>query len=96
MSVPPSSKAKDPRHTRAWAKLSKQVAREEPVCWLQLPGCTHWSTTADHVIPFKLRPDLCMVRSNLRGACEHCNKSRQAKPPPVARAQLAPALEIFD
>jgi hypothetical protein len=47
------------------------------VCWLQIPGvCTHRSTSGDHVIPIKYRPDLALTRSNIRGACGPCNRKR--------------------
>lgn len=58
-----------------WRPLRDRVVKEEPVCRIQGPGCTIKSTTADHIIPRYLRPDLTLVRSNLRGSCEHCNKS---------------------
>lgn len=67
------------RGDRAWRVLRDQVIREEPHCWLRLDGCTTWSTTADHIIPVKYRPDLEMVRANLHGACAHCNYTRGAK-----------------
>lgn len=67
---------RDPRSTQAWRKLSKQVCREEPVCWLKLPGCTGASTQGDHVIPVVDRPDLALVRSNTHGACKSCNYKR--------------------
>jgi 5-methylcytosine-specific restriction endonuclease McrA len=71
----------DKRGTRAWRALVAQVVAEEPTCWLRLPGiCTTWSQTADHVVTVKERPDLCMVRANLRGACRACNLSRNKKP----------------
>lgn len=65
--------------TRAWRKLRDQVVREEPICWLKLAGCTGRSETADHVLTVKARPDLAMVRANLRGACHSCNHKRNAK-----------------
>lgn len=89
--------ARDPRGTRAWRKLRDQVVREEPVCWLRYAGrCTHWSTTADHVLPVKARPDLAMERANLRGACKPCNEARNARPVD-ARQRIgdAPALGFF-
>lgn len=70
----------DPRRTRAWRKLRDQVVREEPICRLQLPCCTVVSTTADHIITVRDRPDLAMVRANLRGACQPCNLSRNSRP----------------
>ena len=87
----------DPRQTRAWRKLRDHVVREEPLCWLGFPEiCTEISTRADHVIPVEQRPDLAMVRSNLRGACDACNRARGTTP--VASLNLkprSPALSVF-
>lgn len=66
----------DPRETRAWRKLRDQVVAEEPSCQLRLPGCLGSSQTADHIVPVVQRPDLALVRSNLRGACHPCNMAR--------------------
>lgn len=85
----------DPRGSRAWRKLRAQVIAEEPLCWLQLPGCTRLSTTADHILTFKERPDLAMVRANLRGACAHCNYSRNDTPVTMLNQDNARALEWF-
>lgn len=68
------------RSSRAWRALSRQVVHEEPTCHLRLPGCTIRSTTADHLVPAAHRPDLFMVRSNLRAACKSCNDLRRATP----------------
>lgn len=84
----------DPRKTQAWRRLSAQVAREEPRCWLGLEGCTRVSTTGDHVMPVKTHPHLALVRSNVRGACLHCNQKRRNKPAPTRATP--PALAIFD
>ncbi|NGZ99410.1 HNH endonuclease [Nocardioides sp. W3-2-3] len=83
----------DPRKTRQWVKLRDQVVAEEPECRLRLPGCTITSTTADHIQPFKTHPQLALVRSNLRGACETCNKKRGTKADEQAadRPRQAPA-----
>lgn len=63
-----------PRGTeQQWRKLRAQVLKEEPTCRIRLPGCTHTATTADHIIPASQRPDLYLVRSNIRGACSQCN-----------------------
>lgn len=88
----------DPRSTKAWAKLAKRVAREEPVCWLQLDGCTGASTTGDHVIPVIKRPDLALVRSNVHGACSSCNYKRGNLPIEALNLGTAPAaaLKVFD
>ena len=86
----------DPIHSRAWRKLRDQVVAEEPLCWLRLPGCTTVSTTADHVLTRKERPDLAMVRANLRGACASCNGRRNAKPiTALSTPASARALEFF-
>lgn len=86
----------DPRWTRAWRKLRDQVVREEPWCWLRLPGCTGYSQTADHIITVHARPDLAMVRENHRGACHWCNRSRNNKPiEDLLTATEAEALEFF-
>lgn len=84
MTLPPG----DPRGTRAWRALAARVVREEPVCWLRYPRCTRWSDTADHVIPVADRPDLALVRSNVRGACASCNSSRGRRPVEATRFEL--------
>jgi len=102
----------DHRSTRAWRRLKAQVVDEEPVCWLRLPGCTYWSETGDHVIcvealPLRGADPLVMARSNVRGACLHCNRQRNKTPVEqldALRARLearlavsrAPALDWFD
>lgn len=67
---------KDPRCKRAWRNLRQVVIDEEPDCRVRLPGCTGRSETADHIIPVSHRPDLAMVRENIRGSCLHCNRRR--------------------
>jgi 5-methylcytosine-specific restriction endonuclease McrA len=69
--------------TREWRKVRAEVIRDEPLCWLRLPGCTLRSTTADHIIPVITAPHLRMIRSNLHGACKSCNYRRGNTP--VAR-----------
>jgi 5-methylcytosine-specific restriction endonuclease McrA len=89
---------RDPRSTQAWRRLAKQAAREEPVCWLRFPGvCTGASTTGDHVIPVTIRPDLALIRSNVRGACEPCNTARRNTPVEALRFDRddPPALGVF-
>ncbi len=92
----------DPRSTQAWRRLAKQAAREEPVCWLQFPEiCTRVSTTGDHLIPVTVRPDLALVRSNVRGACSACNYARRNMPIEALRlggedSERPPALGVFD
>lgn len=85
--------AKHVRSTQAWRRLAKQAASEEPLCWLQLPGCTGRSTTGDHVIPVSIRPDLALVRSNVRGACKPCNRKRGNLPIGVVREMYCGATQ---
>ncbi|MGO9352168.1 MAG: HNH endonuclease [Mycobacterium sp.] len=68
------------RSTAAWAKLAKQVIAEERYCWLRLPGCTVIADSADHIIPIISRPELALVRSNIRAACRSCNYRRGHTP----------------
>lgn len=86
---------------RAWRRLRDQVVREEPVCRLRLPGCTIASQTGDHIIPVKHRPDLKLVRENIRGSCHSCNMKRgDGSPRRMAdvlrnKPKPPPALEFF-
>ena len=101
ITTPDGRRVPDPRGQRAWKVLSKQVAREEPICWLGFEGCTVKSTTGDHVIPVSVRPDLALVRSNVRGACSSCNYKRGNLPIDALNLQREeqprpPALGVFD
>lgn len=92
-------RAPDPRVTHAYKVLARTVVREEPLCKLRLPGCTRWTTTADHVLPVKTHPELAMLRSNLQGACKHCNSAKQDRNPSELRKRAAAqpaALDWFD
>lgn len=89
----------DPRNTRAWRSLRDQVVAEEPTCRLRIVGiCTMVSTTADHIVTVPARPDLAMVRTNLRGSCRPCNEARHTLPDAALvtdRNQRPPALDLF-
>jgi 5-methylcytosine-specific restriction endonuclease McrA len=88
----------DPRHTSAWRRLRDRVVREEPTCRLRFEGiCTVVSTTGDHIIPVTERPELALVRSNVRAACKPCNDARRTVPDANLRlgGEPSPALEIF-
>ena len=62
--------------TSHWRRVKAQViARDGGVCRLRLPGCTIQATTADHIIPW-LQGGGWYDLSNLRAACDHCNKVR--------------------
>lgn len=99
ITTPDGRKVSDPRSTKAWRRLAKQAARDEPVCWLQFPGiCTGESTTGDHVRPVLTHPELALVRANVRGACRACNRARSSTPVELLRmgdGQPPPALRIF-
>lgn len=89
----------DPRGTQAWRRLSKRVAQAEPVCWLQLEGCTRVSTTGDHLVPVTDRPELALVRANVRGACRSCNFKRGNMPLSalrLAQGSQPAAASVFD
>lgn len=64
--------------SRRWRALRAQVIEQEPYCQLQYEGCTDLSNTADHIVPFILRPDLEYERTNLQGACVPCNRLKSA------------------
>lgn len=90
----------DPRQTRAWRTLRDLVVREEPVCQLAFAEiCTTLSTTADHIEPVAVRPELALVRANLRGACGPCNEARGHLPDSALRLGRddveRPALDVF-
>lgn len=71
-----------------WRRLQDDVYASEDVCWrcgrpvdktlrLTAPRSPQ-APSVDHVIPRKYRPDLALVRSNLRLAHYGCNSSRKA------------------
>lgn len=51
------------------------IAFYGPECWLQLPGCTRWATTKDHVVPVDHGGSDAI--ENLRPACLPCNSARR-------------------
>jgi 5-methylcytosine-specific restriction endonuclease McrA len=82
-----------PPHTRT------AILQAQPTCQLQLPGCTHTSTEADHITP--TAQGGTNHPTNGRGVCHTCHtqitktqaaagtrhtaaKARYPKPPPPA------------
>ena len=66
------------RLPRNWRTVRALVlARDGHACQIRLDGCTGTATNVDHIVP---RADGgSHDPSNLRAACEHCNKSRGAR-----------------
>lgn len=63
-----------------YAALKRQVLREEPVCYRCAERA---SQTADHVIPRSQGG--ATVRSNLRGICNPCHRSKSQREAAHAR-----------
>jgi hypothetical protein len=47
------------------------------------------------VLTYTERPDLAMVRANLRGACGPCNNARKNTPASALRDDTPAALDFF-
>ena len=63
-----------------WRRLRRMVLAEDPLCRLCLErGLIVASREVDHVIPIAKRPDLRLVRSNLRGLCKPCHSAVTAE-----------------
>jgi 5-methylcytosine-specific restriction endonuclease McrA len=79
---PPRRRSTGQLNHRRWRRLRDQVVREEPICRLRIPGvCTLVSTTGDHILPVRYRPDLKFERRNVQGSCRACNHKKGAKTP---------------
>jgi 5-methylcytosine-specific restriction endonuclease McrA len=68
--------SKDPRDSRAWRALRKQIlARDGYVCTY----CGQDADTVDHVLSIKHHPELAMNPENLRSACKRCNSMKGSR-----------------
>ena len=66
--------------TRAWDKLSRLVAAEEPLCRMCLAeGLAVVGTQRDHIIPVRERPDLMYERSNIQNLCARHHSEKTAR-----------------
>jgi hypothetical protein len=64
------------------------------VCSLQLPGCTHWADTADHVDPVDAGRN--RRRGPLRPACKHCNSARGSRPINAVAGESGPRRDVAE
>lgn len=67
------------RKGRPWRRLRLFILERDPYCQIRGPRCRVISTTADHIIPVSIRPDLAHDPANLRGACGPCNYAGGAR-----------------
>jgi 5-methylcytosine-specific restriction protein A len=62
-------------NTRTWRRVRMLVlARDNYTCTIQLAGCTHTATEADHITPLAAGGHPYAMH-NLRAACKPCNAS---------------------
>jgi 5-methylcytosine-specific restriction enzyme A len=58
-------------YDRDWEKLSAQVAEQEPLCCeCEVRGRVTVGQLRDHTIPIRDRPELRLVRANIRNWCK--------------------------
>jgi 5-methylcytosine-specific restriction endonuclease McrA len=64
----------------AWQKLTRAAyARYGRNCHLQLPGCTGYADTIDHIVPRMIAGPTVPTLDDVRPACRHCNTTRGNK-----------------
>lgn len=62
-----------------WRRLRLVVLAEEPLCrFCQARGRVVPATEVDHIEPIALRPELRLVRANLRATCRPCHSALTA------------------
>jgi 5-methylcytosine-specific restriction protein A len=73
-----------PGSTRQSRRERAIVLACEPVCYLQLPGCTVQAVEVDHVIP--LARGGADNLANKRGSCRHCHRIKTQREAAEGRA----------
>jgi 5-methylcytosine-specific restriction protein A len=70
----------------AWQRLRVQVLMDEPLCrFCTGQGRVTPARDVDHILPITQRPDLRLVRSNLRPLCQPCHSAHTARGSPIIR-----------
>lgn len=85
---PPSSQR---GYDTAWKKCRALFLAKFPWCSFLLPDgtkCRERATDVDHKISPRVRPDLRLNWSNLRGGCHSCHSRRTAKDQGFANPEL--------
>lgn len=60
--------------TPAWQKMRASVLSKKPLCVeCERTGIVKVATLVDHIIPYRKRPDLGLIRDNLRPLCHRCH-----------------------
>jgi 5-methylcytosine-specific restriction protein A len=63
----------------AWRRLRLVVLAEAPLCcFCRERGLAVPAAEIDHITPIALRPDLRLVRTNLRATCKPCHSALTA------------------
>jgi 5-methylcytosine-specific restriction protein A len=66
-------------YDRRWQRLRLVVLAEEPLCrFCYAEGRLTPATDVDHIEPLRTRPDLRLLRSNLRSLCHPCHARHTA------------------
>jgi 5-methylcytosine-specific restriction protein A len=67
-------------YDRDWRKLRESVLDEEPLCRICAKhGRITPAAEVDHIQPLRLRPELRLVRSNVRPLCSPCHRTVTAR-----------------
>ena len=61
-------------YDRDWQRLRLLVLREQPTC-----ACGAKATDVDHLVSIQRRPELRLVRSNLRAMCKRCHARKTCR-----------------